>query len=501
MPVQMTRVSRRSAAMATLLGHGTTVAITIVQAFVLVPLCLASLGAPTYGAWLGAAELLMWIQLLDFGLPGLLTQRVGAAIGRGDEGEATRWSATSLVLIVMLAFTLTVIAVAVTPAVAAWVQIPAEHTDVFVASFRTASVASALILVFNGLLGLARGLQRPEIATVAQVAGVVANLVVTVGLLWIGWGLWALAIGLLSRAVISLAGGVWFLLQLRQSRLWLAPPSAAPAREIAGLLPSLAGASVGYLLANNTEVLLVAAVLGPVPAAVYALTRRATDGMRNLLDVFLTAVHGGFSHLVAAEERARTRSVMSEITWLRLAAACTCGAVVLSVNQGFVTLLFGPELYGGLWLTTAFVVQLVVGGHALLYNALLRAAGHVREGSWLLLAEALGRLAVVLATLWLAGMASAPWAAAAVSALAWGFARRRLDHVLPAASEPVIISTASRAVPGVALGAGLVVGALSTPTSWAGVFLTAGTVGAVCAAVLYVARPPGVGRAAWPRLT
>ena len=64
-------------------------------------------------------------------------------------------------------------------------------------------------------------------------------------------------------------------------------------RDMATLAPSMAGANAGYLLANYTEVMLVNTMFGPVAAAVYALTRRAMDGVRSLLESIAWAVYGG----------------------------------------------------------------------------------------------------------------------------------------------------------------------------------------------------------------
>ena len=80
------RPSRRRAALSTLFGTGATVAITIAQAFILIPLWLTYLGGGLYGAWLATSELLVWLQLLDLGIPNLMTQRIGASVGQCDEG-------------------------------------------------------------------------------------------------------------------------------------------------------------------------------------------------------------------------------------------------------------------------------------------------------------------------------------------------------------------------------------------------------------------------------
>jgi O-antigen/teichoic acid export membrane protein len=481
--------------MATLVGHGATVGITVVQAFVLIPLCLSALGAQLYGAWVAASELLNWIQLLDIGIPYLLTQRVGAALGRGDRADAARWSATGLMLLSGVAVCLWAVATAGAPFAAIWVRAPSDQTGVFTGAFRLAAAASALILIFSGVLGLSRGAQKPRIPNGAQVLGVAAGLAISVGLLASGWGLWALPMGMAARAIISLAGGAIFLARLPGRRLWLLGASRERVRETQELEPAIAGACFGLLLVYSTEVLIVAAMLGPVPALVYSLTRRAAEGLRNLLDVFVTAVHGGFAHLVTAHDRARAREVMHEIVWLRTAAACLCGAVLLLVNQGFVTRLFGAQNFGGLWLTSAFVVQMIIGGHSLLFNALLRAAGHIREGSWLLLAEALVRVAAISVALYALGLAGAPWAAATVNACALVITRRQLERALPAsAGDAPPPPLGSRIAPLAVLGVAAVASLFWTPLSWRDLVATGLVAVLAGGAFLWWMRPAGFGR-------
>ena len=120
-------------------------------------------------------------------------------------------------------------------------------------------------------------------------------------------------------------------------------------------------------------------MFGPVAAAVYALTRRAMDGVRSLLESIAWAVYGGFAELVTAQDRQRARVVLHEILWLRLGAACLCGAVVLGVNEAFVTLLFGADNFGGILLTAGFAAQMILSGQSFLANYLFRAAGHMQK--------------------------------------------------------------------------------------------------------------------------
>jgi len=463
------RHSRRLAALSTLLGTGASVAITIAQAFLLIPLCLTYLGAQLYGAWLAASELLIWVQLLDLGIPNLMTQRIGASVGQHDDGTVSRWSGTGLCVLAAIGLALSGAAILCAPLVTAWAGVPVNEAAAFTASFRLGAVASAILLGYHGVLGIARGVQITGLVNAAQVTAVLSGLDVSAGLLVAGFGIWALACGLLARAVVSAGGAALFMIDARRTAgVRPGGPSMAVLRDMAGLAPSMAGANAGYLLANYTEVMLVTTVFGPIAAAVYALTRRAIDGIRSLLESIAWAVYGGFAQLVTAADRHRARAILHEILWLRLGAACLCGAVVLGVNEAFVTLLFGAENFGGILLTAGFAAQMILGGQAFLSNYLFRAAGHVREGSILLAGEAIGRVAAVAAALAVMGLAAGPWAGAGVSAIAMMMTLRRLERELPPSDAPGSGATAgSRLAPYVLFVFGLTVAIVTVPLSWA----------------------------------
>lgn len=494
---------RRQAALATFTGAGTTIAITVAQAFLLVPLCLRYLGTPLYGAWLGASEWLVWIQLLDIGLPNLVTQRVGAAVGRADPGEAARWSSTGFVLLSGVAACLLMVGYGVAPLVTVWARVGPHDAATFTTCFRLGAMGSAVLLLFNGCVGLSRGVQRTVAVNVGQVGGAVVGLAVSIVLLLTGWGLWALALGLLSRALVSLAGGVFFVWSLpRTHGSWLAGPSRPLAREAVGLAPAMAAASAGYVLANNAEILLVTTIFGPVPAAVYALTRRAIDGLRRLLDAVSWAVYGGFAHLVTARDRHRARRVLQDVLFLQLSMACVVGAAIVAVNPTFVRFLFGANNFGGLWLSGAFAVQTAVGGQSLLANFLYRACGYVREGSHLLALEAAFRVGTMCTGLYGVGLAGAPTASALVGSVMLVVLARRLDAVLPADESERAKPSRRPFVPVAVLLTGFVLAATWHPQSWRLLIATGAIVTIAGGAAVWTVLPPGLGHGtllAWIR--
>lgn len=461
-------LSRRNAARSTLVGSSLAILVSLAQAFFLIPICLDQFGSRLYGAWLGGTELLIWIQLLDLGIPNLMMQRIGAALGRGDAEEGGRWFVSGFMVMLGLAALLALLGVGGSAFVAEWADVVSAQAAVFEDCFRIGVVASALLLLNNAFVGLSRGVQQTAVVNGTLVGGAVAGFAISLSLLLAGAGLWALAWGLLARAVVSLAGGIVFLLGLNRTTLRLSRRlSPAVLHEITSLVPSMTGASVGYLAVAYSEIALVMTILGPSAAAVYGLTRRAADAARSLLDTIAYAVYGGFAHLLGSEERERAPAVLKEILLARWACACLAVACYTAVNRGFVTLLFGAEHWGGVWLTVAFGAQLVISGQGFLVNYLYRAAGAVREGSILLTVEAALHIVATIVALKLFGMLGAPVAGTLVALGMLLLTAKRLKTLLP--GEKSRPSPADRRLAWSAaaiVGLGTLIGALVRTHSW-----------------------------------
>ncbi len=443
-----------------------------------------------YGAWLAATELLTWIQLLDLGIPNLMTQRIGALVGQGDRDAAGRWFAAGQSCLLVVGALLLGIGLNFAPLVTSWAQVPTPEADVFTACFQVSVVANVLLLLFNGVLGLSRGVQQTAVVNAIPAAGSAAGFITALGLLLANFGLWALAAGFVVRAVICFAGGLVFLSGLKRAGYEMTlRPTRPIVAEILHLTPPMAAGNLGYLCANMSELVLVTTLFGPVIALVYAVTRRMADGVRMLLDTIGWAVYGGFAHLVASDQRYRAREILEEILSLRFACACLGAGVYVAVNEGIVTLLFGAENFGGIWLTIVFGVQLVVAGQGFLVNYLYRAAGPVRDGSLLLAAEAVVRVAATVTALRFGGLVAGPAATTLSAWAAMTITRSRLDRVLPPGETR---SPRGRRlyVAGIAvLVSGVWLGLAGLPSSWSTVGLTALSLGVVGGTLIAFMQP------------
>ena len=306
-----------------------------------------------------------------------------------------------------------------------------------------------------------------------------------------GFGLWALPLGLTTRAVVALAGSVVFVLRyyrddMKRHLSW----STTIACEFAAVSPATTLGGLSYSLMTQSDTALVGILRGPELATVYSVTRKLMDACRGLIDQIAFASYGGFAHLVGSHDRSRALQVYAEIRSARLWLAISASGACMAVNGPLVRLWVGEKQFGGAVLTILLGLQMIVVGEAFLINYLYRAAVSVTKGSLALAAEAAGRapLAIVL-LLWL-GLPGLPLAAILVASVSSLIVLRWTRQELFAfAVAPRRVSTRTLAARACVISVGIVLCLTSHINSWYSIALMACTVGAAALIALLFTDP------------
>ncbi len=386
-------VSRRRATLATFLGSTFNTLIVSVQAIVLMPLYLHSIGPRLYGAWLGSGDILIWMQAFDLGLPNLMIQRIGAAQGKGDTQTVGEYFATGMIALVCISLCLLGIAILLSPFIPTWMGLAGEEALILQRCFRVGAVGAALNIANNSVVGFSRGVQR---TTFINLMGVISSLIgfgISLGLVLSGAGLWAIALGLLSRSIVLIIGSFIFTLSILKTELHGAfCLRRAILREFFLISPATALGGLSYTAMNQSETALAAILIRPEAAAVLSLTRKAVDMARNLVDMIGVATYGSFAHLAASDQRDRALQVYAQINSLRLSLAVALAAAYLAVNASLISVWVGPDQYGGPLLTGLIAIQFISVGSSYLVNYLYRATGPILKGSLMLVAESAVRV-------------------------------------------------------------------------------------------------------------
>jgi O-antigen/teichoic acid export membrane protein len=483
---RLPEVSRRRAALATLFGSSTSTLIVAIQAVVLIPLYLQTIGPRLYGAWLGSGDVLVWLQAFDLGLPNVLIQRVGAAHGRGDRKAASEYFASAMVVMAVMAVVAGAVAVVASPWVPRLMGISGVEAAVLQRCFAVAAIGAAMNLFSNGIVGFSRAVQRTAFLNVVTIAATFCGFAVSLGLVLTGAGLWAIALGLVTRSLLVLSGGLVFVaVHARNALRRDYRPRAAMLRELVAVLPATALGGLGYSVMNQSESIIVASCLRPELATVLGVTRKVLEVGRGLIDTIAFATYGGFAHLATSGERHRVLHAHSEISAVRSSMAVVAAAAYMTVNASVVGLWVGSAQYGGPTLTILLALQFIVVGGSFLTNYLYRALGPVMRGSLALAAESVLRVPLMIGlVLWL-GLAGIPLAGTLTAAVFAAIVHRWTVKEVSGFAEPYSAPLRRSLVARIMV---FVVGALlcvfSRWSSWLGVGIAGVAVASVGGALL-----------------
>ncbi len=444
-------VSRQRAAFATFAGSTATTLLVSVQALVLMPMYLSHIGTRMYGAWLATGDLLVLMLAFDMGIPNILIQRIGASLAKNDKPAIGAYFGTGATILSGFALTLGLILASISPFVPHWVHLSGSEASLLQRTFLLDAFAICMMLINFIFQGLARGLQETTMVNASSFVATLIGFGTTLGLLLTGHGLWSISIGVAIRGGFALLGSIFFLLfvvdeEIRKSLRF----DRTVVREFWQLSPTMFLAGLGYSLMNNCQVFLAALVLGPESSTIFGLTRKAADLGRNVLDAVGNASYGGFAHLYASGDRAKSRSIYREVVAIYLAVGLAIMSAYVAVNPSLVGVWVSQKMFGGTLLTVLLALSTLIGGWSYLTLSLYRSTGNHQTVSLALLSECACRLPVMLGLLYLFGLPGLPMGAILTGLVSGIWAHVRIQQQIrsdePSIAEPATVWVARAAI-------------------------------------------------------
>jgi O-antigen/teichoic acid export membrane protein len=339
------------------LGQAHLVLATLIGLW-LTPVLLARVGREQYGLWLVGLQLLGYLYLLDLGVVGLLPREAAYASGRVLTGERPSLVAETVSRIRGVIWWQMPAVLVVT--VTAWALLPA--------SWEPLRVPLTWVLLFFAVTfptrayhALLQGLQDLVFLGQLQLVAWASGTAVLVALVFSGVGLASLAAGWLVTQAITM-GACWWRIRSRHAAAWAPHPQAvswAEARAFIARSVWISMAQVAQTLVAGSDVLLVAALLGPAAAVPYACTAKLIQVLANHPQMLMQAAAPALSEMRMSERRERLAATTSALTRAMLVLSGAIACVVVAVNQDFVSWWVGPRLYGGAALTLALVAAML----------------------------------------------------------------------------------------------------------------------------------------------
>ncbi len=373
-------VDRRASAVWNAVFGYATITLALVRNIVLVPIYLRFIPLSEFGLWMATGGALVNLFIVDFGLSGALSQRVAQYLGSGEHSRVGSTVISGLVASGLMAVLLAAIAFATAPFLPMLDAIEPVARTRALYCFQLAIVTGGVGILNASILGLLRSFHRPIVVGLTNLSADILSVLLTVVLLFNGWGLYALAAGLLMRSSLVLVAGLSALIRalVAHSEVTLSFQWAEFKSLMAGSWYWLS-ASIAMKVQTNSNTVVVAGLLGPASAAVYGLTVRAHETLQALLLELAHAVTPSMAHLYGERNTVRMLEVTEILVILIPLFAALGFGVAVAADPQFVAIWVGSNLYAGHVVSSLMALAIWVSliGHVG-YNA-VQARGDFKE--------------------------------------------------------------------------------------------------------------------------
>jgi O-antigen/teichoic acid export membrane protein len=396
-------------------GYASQVLTTLVGLW-LTPFLLYRIGQHDYGLWLVGTQLMFYLALLDLGVVALLPRETAFATGRASSIE----EAADLPVIIgqtmrLIIWQMPLVALA---AVAAWWLMPAAWEGLRnpIGVVLLAFVLTFPLRIFGAVL---HGLQDLAFLGRVNIIAYLLSTGATVGLVFAGWGLHALAVGWTVFQLMVAAAGYYRLRARFPTVLPATLPSmlwpTARKRLTQGFWVSLS--QIAQVLLNGTDMLIIGKLFGPAAVVPFVCTGKMITVLANQPQILMSAAGPALSEMKTGETQERLTQTCIALgqAMLMLSGAVVC--VVLAVNQGFVGRWVGANQYGGFWLTALILLSMLLRHWNLTVAYMLLCFGYERRLCVTALLDGLASVCGVLLFVRLWGLVGAPLGMIAGAAL------------------------------------------------------------------------------------
>lgn len=455
--------------------------LSIVVGIVLVPFVLHRIGERLYGYWLASGEVLAYAAMADFGVMGVVPWLIAEADGRGDRRGMQRIMSNASCAAVFVSLAYGVLVVVLWRLAPGLLNLGAADRDAIAGPLTVIATAAAIVLPLRIAGSTLVGLQDVKFYGYISTGTWALDLLITVVLLFRGYGLYALAIG---AAIPSLINAAVMAVRLRRlapdlTRNWPRPAFGDVARLFREGFGAWLGAW-GWRLSVATDAIVLASLGHPIWITMLAMTAKLGQMMTQMSWVPGDSSLVGLAQLSGEQRPDRLRDAVAAVFRVYLALAGGAACILLAVNGAFVSAWVGAHLFGGGALNGVLAVLIVVStlSHALavVVSALGRrlhvglatlTSGGVQVALALFLGRRFGLIGIPLASLCAQAVVLVPLLLPALS--------ERSGLTVAGFGRDVVRPWAARSLPPIVLCAG--VGALALRLPFPGAVVVGGLIG------------------------
>lgn len=294
-----------------LIFHYISLFITIGRGFLIVPLYLKFINHDLYGAWLASGAILVWLSIVDPGLGNVLQQKIATSYSQKNKYRVENTISSGILSALIIALLALIISTILSDYLPMILNLSESIDKIrLINVFRIAAIGTCLSIFSFGIVGINQGLQSSlGIGWIYNITNLV-SIVITIFLLFSGFGLYSIAYSNLFRGIGYILGNGSYLIWRMKSEELNYSFNKKFFFSFSKLYSYTFLSKLFKTISNNLDLILVARFINPITVMQLELTRRPVKIVTNFAKRPSVAFMPTIAHLFGENDTDKTKKIV-----------------------------------------------------------------------------------------------------------------------------------------------------------------------------------------------
>ena len=346
---------------------------------VMLPFNVSHLGQADYGLWVLVTSLTTYFDILEMGYGSAQVKFTAQYRARRDATALNEVTSTLFFLFIGIALLKYTGAAILALNVGSLLNLSAEQVRVATSVLLTVSIYMALSLPFSVFGSITNGFQRYHLNNLIFIITTIAAAVVNVVVLLLGYGIVELVMATTAVRLISLiayrrsAYKAFPLLRIRWSQV-----RRSRLTEVTGLSAYLFVIDIANKVMFTADTVLIGAILGTAPVAVYSVGQRLAMTIGRLTRVVAEKLFPTIVDMASLGEHERLQFLLIQGTRLSLAMVIPVSFVTAVLAEPIVLAWVGPQFTGSIPIVQLLALAVAINVGGITGQSMLKGTEHHR---------------------------------------------------------------------------------------------------------------------------
>lgn len=331
--------------------------INILFAIILVPYYLNFISIELYGFWLATSGVVILLEVFDLGINTLFIDKISRYYSNKDYNRLIDYLYSGISLFLILSILINIIGFIISNHLDVFFDLK-QYKIVIKECFRIAIFTASLKVLNNALVNYGSSVLRPRLFSYHKILSITLSIIVVLILLKLNFKLYSLAFGYLFQQVLALCLNV-------VSSIYII-------KKITGKFKGQIKISIiSYFFINSkylffgklsdaaiksSEPILIASSLGPKFSSIYILSKKTSDIIYQIINVF---TNSSFPSLISVNEAndSHTKNKLSLFQNAIYLTSTICLSFYILLNNEFLLIWVGSEFIISKFSTILFALS------------------------------------------------------------------------------------------------------------------------------------------------